>query len=85
MDLKLFTTKEEFVTKSTDVIASECSFEGAKIALSGGSTPGPIYNALNKRDLIKFDKIEFFMVDERYVPTGDLNSNFEAMYSGGTS
>ena len=77
MDLKLFTTQEEFITKSTDVIASECSYEGAKIALSGGSTPGPIYSALNKRDYIKFDKIDFFMVDERYVPTGDENSNFK--------
>lgn len=73
----MFKNQEEFVTKSTDVIASECSYEGAKIALSGGSTPGPIYSALNKRDYIKFDKIEFFMVDERYVPTGDPNSNFK--------
>lgn len=75
MELKFFKTQEDFITKSTDVIASECRFEGAKVALSGGSTPGPIYNALNKRDLIKFDKVDFFMVDERYVPTGDPKSN----------
>lgn len=77
MELKLFTNEEEFITKSTDVIASECSYEGAKIALSGGSTPVPIYAALNKRDTINFNKVDFFMVDERYVPTGDENSNFK--------
>lgn len=44
------------------------------IALSGGSTPEPIYKALNKANL-PWEKIHFYQVDERYVPTNNTDSN----------
>ncbi|MFC1647679.1 6-phosphogluconolactonase [Patescibacteria group bacterium] len=77
MELKIFTSEEEFITKSTDYITSCCNFEGAKVALSGGSTPGPVYSALGKRELLDFKKAVFFMVDERYVPATDPKSNYK--------
>jgi len=47
----------------------------ATIALSGGSTPKPLYAALAKADL-PWDKIYVFWGDERYVPHDDEKSNF---------
>lgn len=76
MEIKIFTDEEEFITKSADYIANNF-FDGAKIALSGGKTPGPIYSALGKRNEADFTKVDFFMVDERYVPINDDNSNFK--------
>jgi len=46
------------------------------IALSGGTTPGPVYSSLSKADL-PFKKLEFYQVDERYVPKTSNNSNYK--------
>jgi len=77
LELKLFTNEEEFITASVDYIEKCSNFEGAKVALSGGSTPGSVYKALSKRELYDFKKAAFFMVDERYVPADDDKSNFK--------
>lgn len=45
------------------------------IALSGGSTPKPIYEAIATRSL-PWDKIHVFWGDERYVPPDDPDSNY---------
>lgn len=44
------------------------------IALSGGSTPKPLYEALANQDL-PWDKIHVFWGDERYVPPEHPDSN----------
>lgn len=44
------------------------------IALSGGSTPKPLYEAIAKQDL-PWDKIHVFWGDERYVPSDHPDSN----------
>nr|WP_290228404.1 6-phosphogluconolactonase [Trichocoleus desertorum] len=44
------------------------------IALSGGSTPKPLYEALATQDL-PWDKIHVFWGDERYVPADHPDSN----------
>lgn len=44
------------------------------IALSGGSTPKPLYEAIAKQDL-PWDKIQVFWGDERYVPPDHPDSN----------
>ncbi|MGD1854726.1 MAG: 6-phosphogluconolactonase [Leptolyngbyaceae cyanobacterium] len=44
------------------------------IALSGGSTPKPIYQAIAKTDL-PWDKIFVYWGDERYVPATHTDSN----------
>jgi 6-phosphogluconolactonase len=45
------------------------------IALSGGSTPEPLYAALAKQDL-PWDRIQIFWGDERYVPPTHPDSNY---------
>jgi 6-phosphogluconolactonase len=44
------------------------------IALSGGSTPKPLYQALATQDL-PWDKLHVFWGDERYVPADHPDSN----------
>jgi len=44
------------------------------IALSGGSTPKPLYEALSRQQL-PWDKIHIFWGDERYVPPDHPESN----------
>lgn len=46
------------------------------IALSGGSTPKPLYAALANTDL-PWDKLYIFWGDERYVPHDHPDSNFK--------
>jgi 6-phosphogluconolactonase len=47
----------------------------ATIALSGGSTPAPLYAALTQADL-PWQQIYVFWGDERYVPADHAQSNF---------
>jgi len=46
-----------------------------RIALSGGSTPGPVYRALAEQDTVDWKRVQFFLADERYVPADDDKSN----------
>lgn len=46
-----------------------------RIALSGGSTPKPLYAALASADL-PWDRIHIFWGDERYVPPTHPDSNY---------
>lgn len=46
----------------------------AAIALSGGSTPRPLYEALGQQDL-PWEKLHVFWGDERYVPADHPDSN----------
>lgn len=45
------------------------------VALSGGNSPLPIYKKLSLMDL-EWEKIKFFLVDERCVPNNDIESNY---------
>ena len=45
------------------------------ICLSGGKTPIPVLKLLKDKNL-DFDRISFFLVDERDVKNNDLNSNY---------
>ncbi len=46
----------------------------ATLAVSGGSTPIPFFEALNQMPL-QWDKVQILLVDERFVPTSDDASN----------
>lgn len=67
----------EEITKSAETaIAAEGRFT---IALSGGSTPRPVYRLLAEepyRDRIRWERVHVFWGDERHVPPGDPESNF---------
>jgi 6-phosphogluconolactonase len=47
----------------------------ASLALSGGSTPGPVYRELAKRD-VPWALVDFYFVDERFVPPDHPESNY---------
>ena len=67
---------EEITESAEAAIASEGRFT---IALSGGSTPRPVYRLLAEepyRDRIRWDRVFVFWGDERHVPPGDPQSNF---------
>ncbi len=49
--------------------------QSCSIALSGGSTPQPLYAALALADL-PWDRIQIFWGDERYVPASNPDSNY---------
>ena len=50
--------------------------ERVAIALSGGSTPKPVYRALAEHAEIEWHRVEVFFADERLVPFDDPASNF---------
>lgn len=50
----------------------------ASIALSGGSTPAPLYEALSQSTAVDWPAVEVTLSDERYVPVEHVDSN-EAM------
>lgn len=62
---------DQVIELMRDAIASH---DRCSIALSGGSTPKPIYQAIAKADL-PWDKIYVYWGDERYVPATHADSN----------
>src|SRR3989339_688997 len=46
----------------------------AVLGLSGGTTPGPVYELLGQAN-IDWTKVHIFLVDERYVPPNHPESN----------
>ncbi|XTZ12772.1 MAG: 6-phosphogluconolactonase, partial [cyanobacterium endosymbiont of Rhopalodia inflata] len=56
------------------IISAIQSKEKCSLALSGGSTPKPLYEALAKQSL-PWDKIHIFWGDERYVSCDHSDSN----------
>jgi 6-phosphogluconolactonase len=48
------------------------------VALSGGRTPLTLHKKLvESKDLCRWDKTHIFLVDERFVPYDDIESNFK--------
>lgn len=72
MNIEIFQTEEEFREAAVSFIFKILQKNpDANIALSGGTTPAPIYKALAK----KFPQGNFYQVDERYVPPHHPDSN----------
>ncbi|MDA1060610.1 MAG: 6-phosphogluconolactonase [bacterium] len=70
MKTKNFSTEQAWIDSTISFIKS---LKPHSIALSGGSTPVPIYQALGD-NLPK--ETQFYQVDERYVPSDNPNSNY---------
>lgn len=69
MRIKTFHTENDFINQTVSFILS---LNPHAIALSGGSTPLPIYKKLSRENL---DSIKFYQADERYVPANHPDSN----------
>ena len=71
--------KEALIARSLEVVLSQMQTAISErgqctIALSGGSTPKPLYEAIANVDL-PWQKIHVFWGDERYVPADHPDSN----------
>lgn len=72
--------QEEFLSTATDwlaghIVAAIAERGRALIALSGGSTPGPVYRALSTRSEIDWIRVRVLLMDERCVPPVHDESN----------
>ena len=70
----------EFIDRSSAELEQAISDAVAEkgsctLGLSGGSTPRPIYEMLGKLVAVEWDKVTVFLVDDRYIPEGDDDSN----------
>lgn len=73
MTIKEFSSEEEWAKAATDFILQ---LNPKTVALSGGTTPTPIYKALSEHSTFR-DEVDFFLADERYVPPTNENSNYK--------
>jgi len=76
MQLHTFQNFDEFVNESVSFISEICK-NPATVALSGGTTPKPIYEKISTLPL---NKTEFYQVDERYVPQDHQDSNCRMIF-----
>jgi 6-phosphogluconolactonase len=66
---------EAATARTLDIIQQAIALRGiATIALSGGSTPKPLYQAIAQSNL-DWTKLHIFWGDERYVPSDHPDSN----------
>ena len=79
MNLRIFDTADDVIAAVASSIMQRASANGSLlIALSGGSTPQPLYAMLGqppRRDVLTKARITWVVVDERYVPVTDPQSN----------
>lgn len=79
MNLRIFESVDDLVRGAAATIVDRVKGkERAAIALSGGSTPRPLYQLLGGppyRDALAKTRIVWVVVDERYVPLEDPQSN----------
>ncbi|HEY9659809.1 MAG TPA: 6-phosphogluconolactonase, partial [Allocoleopsis sp.] len=79
MKIEVLPDKPALIQRSLDLVLEKVQAAIAErgmftIALSGGSTPKPLYEAMAQQDLA-WDKIHIFWGDERYVPPSHPDSN----------
>jgi len=86
MNLRIFDNVDELIRGAARTIVERAD-DGTSIALSGGSTPKPLYELLGKNDELLQKRITWVVVDERYVPLSDPQSNAamieRAMFANG--
>ena len=83
MPIHVFTTVQELIKAMADyfvkIAGESISSRGVfNVALSGGSSPKRLYELLASPDFnqqVKWDKVNFFFGDERYVPADDPENN----------
>lgn len=73
MNLRVFDSADDLVRAAARTVLQKIE-EGARaIALSGGTTPKPLYEILGKETIDA--PVTWVVVDERYVPLSDPQSN----------
>ncbi|MBE9125661.1 MULTISPECIES: 6-phosphogluconolactonase [unclassified Coleofasciculus] len=77
--VEILPDKSALIERSLDIVLSKMQAaiqesDRCTIALAGGGTPKPLYEAIATHDL-PWEKIHIFWGDERYVPPDDPDSN----------
>jgi 6-phosphogluconolactonase len=75
MNLRVFDTLDDLIRAAARTLIQRIDAGARAIALSGGSTPKPLYELLGQSDALKEKAITWVLVDERYVPIDDPQSN----------
>jgi 6-phosphogluconolactonase len=78
MKLSYYSSEKNFQEETLQLIEEICQKKKGtiSIALSGGSTPEPIYKLLKSSKKLPWNRIHIFLVDERYVPINHPDSNY---------
>jgi 6-phosphogluconolactonase/glucosamine-6-phosphate isomerase/deaminase len=78
MNITTFTSAEAFLQSAYNIFLQSLSpTETNFIGLSGGSTPGPLYEKIGKESKKLPQNLEFFLLDERNVSLESSDSNFQ--------
>ena len=72
MNVRIFDSADDLAHAAARTIMQRIEAGARTIALSGGSTPKPVYELLGEQEL---PDVTWVIVDERYVPIGDPQSN----------
>lgn len=74
MNFRIFDTPDQLMAGAARTLIEHAA-DGTSIGLSGGSTPKPLYEILGKNDELQQKRVTWVVVDERYVPIDDPQSN----------
>ncbi len=80
----LVTQPEHFAAAAADLLTEALRTLGldkpgealVSLALSGGSTPGPVYERLARAPGVPWSRVGIYFADERAVPPDDARSNY---------
>ncbi len=80
----LVTQPEHFAAAAADLLAEALRARALEkpgkapvsLALSGGSTPGPVYERLARAPGVPWSRVGIYFADERAVPPDDARSNY---------
>src|SRR5437867_1344318 len=75
MNLRVFDTIDDLIRSVARTLMQRIDDGARSIGLSGGSTPKPLYELLGQSDELRQKPITWVLVDERYVPIDDSQSN----------
>src|SRR5436190_1006662 len=75
MNLRIFDNLVDLHAAAARTIVQRAQAGARSIALSGGSTPKPLYTLLGKSEELRALPITWVIVDERYVPIDHPESN----------
>jgi 6-phosphogluconolactonase len=75
MNARIFDNVSDLLRSVERTLLQRIEAGARSIALSGGSTPKPLYQSLGQSDRLREIPITWVVVDERYVPIDDPQSN----------
>lgn len=87
MNLRIFDNIDDLLHAAGRTVLQQLESGARTIAISGGSTPKPLYEQLGRSEAVRALPITWVVVDERYVPIDDPQSNArmiqETLFAGG--